>query len=478
MTFTINRLSRSGGAVYLRALVGTMLVPLAACNADKLLTVIDPANATPGSLQTADAVPTVVAGAISDFNVAYSGNGLTDAFLPTTGLFTDEFRSSDTFTTRNDVDRRTQTSPSNGNLGDAVYIELQQARRSNELAYTNVVKFFAATDPRAAHVLSLAAYTYVSLGEAFCSAVPISIPVTSADAAVPGPMLTTSQLFDSAAVRFTLAITGLGNGTDAMTVSRRNLASVGLGRALLDNAKYAAAAAAVATVPTSFVYFNEHSSNTGLEQNSLWNLNGSNRRYTVADSEGTNGLRFRSANDPRIPWLDQKRNGFDNTTRLYEQLRYDGPGAHVPLAGGIEARLIEAEAALKTGDITTWLSKLNALRADVRNLMNARFIDYTTNNPNAFVTNTTLAPLTDPGTDQARVNLMFSERGFWLYATGHRLGDLRRLIRQYGRGAETVFPSGAWAKGGNYGTDVNLIVPFTEENNPNFKRAACIASQP
>ncbi|MGI8546274.1 MAG: hypothetical protein ACR2M1_02905, partial [Gemmatimonadaceae bacterium] len=444
MTFKTHKLARRGGAVYLRALLGTALVPLAACNADKLLNVVDPANATPNSLQNAASVPAVVSGAIGDFQAAYSGNQLNDAYLPTTGLFTDEFRSSDTFTTRNDLDRRTQTSPANGNLGDIAYVELHQARRSAELAYLNVLKFFPATDPRAAELLSLAAYTYVSFGEGYCSGVPFAVPVASADVAVQGPALTTSQMFDSAAARFSKALTGLGSGTDAVTVSRRNLASVGLGRALLNNGNYAAAATAVANVPTSFVYFDEHSSNTNREQNSLWNLNGSNRRYTVSDVEGINGLPYRTSNDPRIPWLDQKRNGFDNATRLYEQLRYNDPSSNVPLSDGIEARLIGAEAALKAGNTTTWLATLNALRADVRNLMTVRYKGYATSNPNAFVTNSTLAPLTDPGTDAARVNLMFAERGYWLYATGHRLGDYRRLIRQYGRGAETVFPTGAW----------------------------------
>jgi hypothetical protein len=41
------------------------------------------------------------------------------------------------------------------------------------------------------------------------------------------------------------------------------------------------------------------------------------------------------------------------------------------------------------------------------------------------------------------------------------------LIRQYGRAANTVFPTGGWHKGGNYGTDVNLPNPQAEENNPN-----------
>jgi hypothetical protein len=48
------------------------------------------------------------------------------------------------------------------------------------------------------------------------------------------------------------------------------------------------------------------------------------------------------------------------------------------------------------------------------------------------------------------------------------LGDLRRLIRQYGRDAESVFPTGAYFKGGVYGTDVNFPIPFEEKNNPSF----------
>jgi len=44
-----------------------------------------------------------------------------------------------------------------------------------------------------------------------------------------------------------------------------------------------------------------------------------------------------------------------------------------------------------------------------------------------------LAALTDPGTAEARVDLLFRERAFWFFLTGHRQGDLRRLIRQYGR---------------------------------------------
>jgi hypothetical protein len=112
---------------------------------------------------------------------------------------------------------------------------------------------------------------------------------------------------------------------------------------------------------------------------------------------------------------------------------------------GIEARLIEAEAQLRAGNSAASLATLNAARATL----------------------TGLAPLTDAGSAAARADQLFRERAFWLFGRGHRVGDMRRLIRQHGRAANTVFPVGAWHKGGNYGSDVNMPVPIHEANNPN-----------
>jgi hypothetical protein len=49
---------------------------------------------------------------------------------------------------------------------------------------------------------------------------------------------------------------------------------------------------------------------------------------------------------------------------------------------------------------------------------------------------------------------------------------MRRLLRPvsaggYGRVENTVFPTGAYHKGGSYGSDVNLPLPIEEQNNPN-----------
>jgi hypothetical protein len=84
-----------------------------------------------------------------------------------------------------------------------------------------------------------------------------------------------------------------------------------------------------------------------------------------------------------------------------------------------------------------------------------------------------LAPLTLQPTAAGQVDQLFHERAYWMYLTSHRLGDLRRLIRQYGRDVNTVFPNGLYFKGGTYGTDVNVPVPQQEQNNPNYTPGAC-----
>jgi hypothetical protein len=81
-----------------------------------------------------------------------------------------------------------------------------------------------------------------------------------------------------------------------------------------------------------------------------------------------------------------------------------------------------------------------------------------------------LTPLQDSGQSQSElVDLHFRERAFWFYSTAHRLGDLRRLVRQYNRDAASVFPSGPYIKGGTYGTDLNFPIPVEEDNNPNTR---------
>lgn len=434
-----------------------LALPLSACSIDELLEVTDPDTINEATTQDPDFVDVLVAGAIGDFTIAYSGNG-GDAFLSTTALITDEFFSTGTFGTRTATDRREQQDPSSGNTSDGTYGNLQQARRAlfkaADAVAANPDK--GTSDPDYALLNALWGYTYVALGEAFCSAVPIS----NDEAADPsdGPPRTSSELFTESLPIFANATGDLG--------------SVGEARALLNLGRWAEAATAAGSVPTSFNHFLVHSENGA--NNPFFSLQ-SNGRYSLSHQEGgaATGLGFRggdpesnASQDPRIPWVEDPAGGFDPAFRLFISQKYPLRTSNVPLASGIEARLIEAEAAFNTGG--DWLTILNALRADVGTLMAAQIDDYST-----VVPSPSLAPLTDPGTDAARIDMIMSERAFWLWGTGHRLGDLRRMVNFYGRTEAQVYPSGAYHKGGSHGMDVVFPVDFDEGNNTLYDPAAC-----
>jgi starch-binding outer membrane protein, SusD/RagB family len=459
----MNRTQAGAGRTRTRTLVlGLALVlPLTACDTDSLLEVEEPTFATPISLRTKEGLAVLYAGAVGDFQIAYSGSG-GDAFLTASSLFSDELYTADTFTTRQATDQREQQPTEQGNLSDAGYNRLQYARRSAAEVAAAVAEIADAgkADPRFATLKALEGFAIIALAEGWCSGVPLGEASGGAPVTL-GQPLSTQQLFAEALKRFDEALAGNAGS---------NLAKVGKARALLNNGDFAGAAAAVSGVPTTFAHFIEHSSNSSRQQNPIFSLQ-SNRRYGMSDREGINGLPFRSAADPRLPFFRDPANGFDNAVPLFVTDRYPSFGANVVLADGIEARLIEAEAALRatTPDVTTWLARLNALRAEVRPLMTARYEQYAAKVPAPG----TLAPLTDPGTAAARRDLMFQERAFWLFLTGHRHGDLRRLVRQYSLPQNQVFPTGAHHRGGTYGVEVTLPIPFQESQNPNFKHDMC-----
>jgi hypothetical protein len=100
-----------------------------------------------------------------------------------------------------------------------------------------------------------------------------------------------------------------------------------------------------------------------------------------------------------------------------------------------------------------------------------------------------MQPLTADSTTTAsaarQVDVIFRERAFWLYGMGSRLGDLRRLVRQYGRDQRTVFSFGPYpyasAQGlpspvPTYGTDVSLTLPTGAGglSDPNFSYKGCL----
>ena len=459
-----------------RALVrGALGVALAggaltsACSPDKLLEVTDPDIVNPEVLRTPAGADALRLGALLQLSKATGGNDQVDVntsnidtMILLSGLLADEFRSGDTFVQRDETDRRS-VQAQNANV-DGAYRAIQRARVNAQLAAAAIAEFNP--DAEAWHVPQMywvESYAEVLLAEYFCSSVPVS-EATLEGTIANSAGLTTQALLERAIAHADTGLARLGTATGGETDRVRQALQVTRGRALLGLNRPADASTAVQGVPTAFTY--DFFFNQTAIFNQLWDFVNNQGRYTVSAGEGRNGLNF-AAGDPRVPVCRggdatcraagvTRTNIFDTSNQatipFWVQLRYPSRETPFPAVSGIEARLIEAEARLKSGG--DWLGALNALRA----------------------TRTGLTPLTDPGTEAARVDLLFRERAYWLFGTGHRLGDLRRLVRQYGRSAESVFPTGAYVKGSEYGTDVSFPVPQSEENNPSYQAASCVTS--
>ena len=444
------------------ALVG---VAATACNLDKTLKVTDVDNTDPGSVINAAGLPTLYAGALSDFAVSVNG---TDATVTLPGLLTDELRDIDTFPTRIEVDKRDITTTAadrlqaNNSTIQGWYRNMHQARASIKRAIDAFAQF-GPSDARNAEMHALLGLMYVYFGEDYCNGVAYSDFVSG----VPqfGGPNTTTQSFQLAVAQADSALAIAKAGS-----KEANLAAIVKGRALLNLNQIDEAAAAVSAVPVKYIYWVYNSTNSSRENNGIYtNVGPLSKRFAVADKDAANSIGFRTlgwkdgaaSGDPRVRWY-QLGVGQDGKSTAYYTSKYNDRPVPIPVAQGVEAQLIIAEDKLKNNDVTGWLKTLNDLRANT-GILNAPPFTLTSQAPPSA-----LPALTDPGDAAARVDLMFQERALWMYLTGHRLGDMRRLIKYYGRSADSVFPSGDYlgAAGGKIGHDVNFPVPIDEQNNP------------
>jgi len=417
---------------------------LGACSLDTLLEANDPFTVTPGVARDTANLTTLYAGARSQFALAFAGlQNNEGGIIMMSGLMSDELYGSDNFDTRVAVDRRVINYDQSNAASDFAFIYLQRARAEA----LNAVDLYASSpragDARHAELYNIAGFSLIMLAENFCAGIPLS-RITETGVEFGDPRSAT-ELYQLAITHFDAALAMPNAGA-----RQHDLARIGKARAQNDLGEFAAAAQTIAPVQTSFTYNIEYASGSFYTPNAIFNMNNEERRFGVSQQEGTvnRGLAFgaRAATDPRISISPTPVQSNAGDVQAWLQLKYPSQSAPVPLATGIEARLLEAEAQLNRGNSNAYLATLNALRNG------------------AGIT----VPLVDPGTPEARVNQFFEERAYWLWLTGHRLSDLRRLIRQYGRTQETVFPTGNTMRGVPYGTAVSLPIPFNEVNNPNY----------
>jgi hypothetical protein len=440
---------------------------LAGCNASEaLLEATDPDVIDPAHIQNAEGAEGLRIGALGRLAeiTALADPGDDESTWFFGGLLTDEWKSGDTFQQRDETDQRVVQN-TNSLLNSAIR-DIHRARLSSMQA----IKALRAYKPEpvwhVGQMFFVKGYAELQAALDLCNGLVFSDASDDPEAPVFGQQITVIQAARLAEQSFDSAIAH-ATGTDAEAVRIRTAATVGKARAMIYQSRdqLPAAAALVASVPTSYRYMVTFLQTSG--DNEIWGLNNSARRYTVGDSVDATGtlnnhLPFVSARDPRVPTSQNDANGrrqlrsFDSATPFFSQQIWPTAESDVAVVSGVEARLIQAEAQLHAGDALGWLATMNALRAP-------------TGTGSGGVAG--LAALADPGTPDARLRLHFREKAFWTFGRGQRLGDLRRLIRQYQIPAAQIFPASGnrFHKGGNYGTDVNLPVTQAEENNPNFK---------
>ena len=472
---SMNRLTRRGRlALPGLALTAGLLLPLQACNvSEKLLEAPDPDLINPTDLQNPEGAEALRVGALSRWRDATGGdnaNGDENTWL-LGGLLADEWGTASTFVQNDELDtRRVRVDNSSVTQG---FRDLQRVRTAVNQAIPLMRQYRASETVKVAELFLARGQAEAQLASDFCSGIPLS---NGAAVEVEwGDPLTTDSVFKVAGASYDSGLVIVPNSVTATEAVRLNRAlRIGKARALVALRRYAEAEALVAGIPSSYAY--EHTFAPSSGDNAIWGQATSNRRYNVGNNvEGNarnipvaNNLNFFSAGDPRVPasytvtvgtggrqdtTRSQDGNTLSRTTTIWNR------DTSVPVFNGVDARLVEAEARYRANDPAGMLTILNDLRANPQR--------------HGTVTPAAMPALTDPGTDAARVDLLFREKAFWTFSRGQRLGDLRRLIRDYGRTPTNTFPEGTHYRGGTYGTDVNLPVPQQEENNPNYDRTTC-----
>ena len=455
----------------------TAALVLGACNnvTDTLLEATDPDIIAPGNANSAEGALALYNGTIGRLKTITSGTGGEGSTWLFGGLLADEWSTSSTFVQNDETDQRSIAI--NNSTVNTMFRQLARARTSATESIRYMRKWRETETTRIAELYFVRAFAEMQMANDYCNGIPLSgqdsTGVLIFD--TPHPV---SFVFDAAIAS---ADSGLAlipaTATAAGDLLVRRALLVTKARALLGNNKIAEAAALVPTsaVPNTFSYDMTYATSSG--DVTLWAQPASSRRYTVGDSlEGRgrnilvkNAIPFFTAQDARVPVrYTVSTNGRDTTisqdglipsrtTTLWAR------SSTVAVLNGLDARLIEAEGKLKAGDIAGMMTILNALRATPPKLGEVQ--------PTAAQ----LPPLATPATQRAAEDLFFREKAFWEFGRGFRLGDMRRLIRQYGRTQDQVFPVGVHYRGGNYGVDVNLPVTQAEENNPALEgQAACL----
>ena len=298
--------------------------------------------------------------------------------------------------------------------------------------------FDQTTSPLAARAWLMVGFAHERFAELFCEVVYSTGQEEGAG------VLPRTAAFDSAIVAFNQAIT---IGTAAGASNFVTAARAGLAQTYAGLGQWGNATAQSTQVPTNFVFeaIMNQTTNSNFVHDETWDRN-------EGGVYGTYAWRL-PTQDPRAPFTEcgvfddptdpknsdvtatnaagcTSHQGADGVTAHYRQDKYPDDGSDIPVATGLDMRLIEAEAALVGGDLTTFTARINEVR-DFFNLdpipepATAGALEY----PNAY--DATAADLTTamPGTNAADIDawsVLDAERWLTNWIEGRRMWDLHR----------------------------------------------------
>jgi len=404
------------------------LLAAAGCDLfNNALEVQTPSNIPAGGLEVPANAGLLVNSAIGDFECAAG------AYAAMSGLITDELKDATQTADRYPYELRTMLSSDrryavNDCVGLGVYSPLQTARFSAANVLSLLSRWTVAQVPARDSLIATASayegYSLVLLGEGFCTMV-----VSGLDAnrqLVYGGEISRDSVFRLAVIAFSDAIAG-GNA-DIVKMAR-----VGRARAYLDLGQSALAKADAQLVDSAYRKVVSASGINARRNNRVWQ-----ESDTTFDNTSIDSLYVRM-NDPRVPTGNKNRSSVTGIP-LFFQKKFASMSSAIRLASGDEARLIIAEANIRTGTFSAADSIINSFRA--RGGQGA---------------------ITSPDSATASDSL-FDQRRRELFLEGQHLFDLVRFGKTPAPAAGTPY-----AGGGVYGSQLCLPLPDVEkQNNPNF----------
>lgn len=449
------------------------LAVVAGCDGG-ILDVDDRGIVTPEDIDAAGpaAVPTLINGLVGNYHEA------TDDIIRYSAMLTDEMVLAGTFPTRAQVDAR-RISPNNATLTVEVYVPLHQARMQ---ADTTAFLFenrlgdpeFEGVQSQLREGITLArlygGFSRLWLAELYCWSILTGMADESS------PLMPDDRIRD--ALDFLEEAEQLAAQEGMEDV--RMAAIVGQARGHMWLGNHTQARELAQQVPRDFAYFAEYSNNDPAQFNEMYTFTHGDTetiRWSVGDgSQASRGNEVFEHFETfvRLNLIDVRPPGFtsfDQSIPVNLQLLYNRPESNVYMASGYEARLIEAEVAVRDGQTSVAEDILNDLRSD---FSTRATIQFGVNPPEP---ENLLQPITLSGELEADVKRVADERARELWLTGDRHVTSRRLRLDPTVNIDLFPPVKAGIGGGD---DIAFpIVQRELDNNPNLSTGdACPAGSP